>query len=126
MFKAARDYKESTGRVLFDDVIAREIRDDERVIARNAHWIAFVPYAARYPFEIHVAPLQPVADLASLSSEQSDAFPEIALEVMKRLDGVFGIEMAYIAACIKHQFELVAIFCVYIGKLPACVALQEN
>ena len=72
-------------------------KDGDRIIAKNAHWIAFVPYAARYPFEIHLAPLQPVADLAGLSPEQSDAFPEISLEIMRRLDGVFGIEMAYIA-----------------------------
>ena len=42
--------------------------------------------------------MRPVADLAALDSAQCDAFGEIALEVMKRLDGVFGIEMAYIAA----------------------------
>ena len=98
MLAAAKSYKESTGNVLFDEVIAREIRDDERIIARNDRWIAFVPYASRYPFEIHVAPLNPVADLAALTQEDRDAFPVIALEVMKRLDGVFGIEMAYIAA----------------------------
>ena len=60
--------------------------------------MAYVPYAARYPFEIHVAPLQPVADLTELSQAQCDSYPAIALEVMKRLDGVFGISMAYIAA----------------------------
>ena len=98
MLKAASDFNSKTGKNLFDEVVAREIRDEERIVARNSEWIAFVPYAARYPFEIHVAPLKPVADLAELSVEQSDAFPEVALEVMKRLDGVFGIEMAYIAA----------------------------
>jgi UDPglucose--hexose-1-phosphate uridylyltransferase len=98
MLRVAREYKESTGHVLFDDVVAREIRDEIRIIARNSEWIAFVPYASRYPYEIHVAPLRPVADLAELSPTAADAYPEIALEVMKRLDGVFGIEMAYIAA----------------------------
>jgi UDPglucose--hexose-1-phosphate uridylyltransferase len=44
-----------------------------------------------------VAPLSPVEDLAGLSEAQSDAFPSIALEVTKRLDGVFNIPMAYIA-----------------------------
>jgi len=97
MLAAAVAYKKSTGKVLFDEVISREIRDHERIIARNDRWIAFVPYASRYPFEIHVAPLNPVADLAALSEADRDAFPQIALEVMKRLDGVFGIEMAYIA-----------------------------
>ena len=98
MLAAANSYKESTGKVLFDEVIAREIREQERIIAQNNRWIAYVPYASRYPFEIHVAPLNPVADLANLTAEDRDAFPAIALEVMRRLDGVFGIEMAYIAA----------------------------
>ena len=98
MLETARTYFATTGRILFDDIVAREIKDGERVIARNDQWIAYVPYAARYPFEIHVTTLRPVPDLAALDSAQCDAFPEIALEVMKRLDGVFGIEMAYIAA----------------------------
>lgn len=98
MLNAANKYMETTGKVLFDEVLAREIRDQERIIARNDRWIAFVPYASRYPFEIHVAPLNPVADLVGLNEADRDAFPEIALEVMARLDGVFGIEMAYIAA----------------------------
>jgi len=98
MLAAAVSYKNSTGKILFDEVIAREIRESERIVAQNDRWIAFVPYASRYPFEIHVAPLSPVADLTGLTPEDRDAFPEIALEVMKRLDGVFGIEMAYIAA----------------------------
>jgi UDPglucose--hexose-1-phosphate uridylyltransferase len=80
------------------DIVAREIHDDVRIMARNKHWIAYVPYAARYPFEIHVAPLKPVADLALISDIAADAFPEIALEVLKRLDGVFGMPMAYMAS----------------------------
>ena len=97
MLAVAQLHFANTGSVLFDDVVARELKDGDRIVAKNAHWVAFVPYAARYPFEIHVAPLHPVADLAELSTEQSDAFPEVALEALRRLDGVFGIEMAYIA-----------------------------
>ena len=94
----ARAHHAKTGRVLMDDIVAREIHDDVRIIARNKQWIAYVPYAARYPFEIHVAPLKPVADLALISDIAADAFPEIALEVLKRLDGVFGMPMAYMAS----------------------------
>jgi UDPglucose--hexose-1-phosphate uridylyltransferase len=98
MLLAARQYFEKTGRVLFDDLVAREIQDEIRIVAKNDHWIAFVPFASRYPFEIHVAPLVPVADLTELSPQACDAFPEIAIEVLQRLDGVFEIPMAYIAA----------------------------
>jgi UDPglucose--hexose-1-phosphate uridylyltransferase len=98
MLAAADKYKKETGKILFDEVVARELLDEERIVARNDRWIAYVPYAARYPFEIHVTPLNPVADLTELTDLDRDAFPEIALEVTRRLDGVFGIEMAYIAA----------------------------
>jgi UDPglucose--hexose-1-phosphate uridylyltransferase len=98
MLEVAKKYSEQTGKVLFDEIIAREILDQERIIARNDRWIAFVPYASRYSFEIHVAPLNPVADLTGLTDADRASFPEIALEVTRRLDGVFGIEMAYIAA----------------------------
>lgn len=97
MLAVAQKHHAQNGTVLFDDVLAREIKDQVRIVAQNKHWIAYVPYAARYPFEIHLAPLSPVADLAQLTSTQADAFPEISLEVMRRLDGVFGIQMAYIA-----------------------------
>ena len=98
MLEVAKAHHQKTGRVLFDDVLARELRDGDRVIAKNEHWVAFTPYASRYPFEIHVAPLQPVADLAQLAPAACDSFPSLAIEVMQRLDGVFGIDMAYIAA----------------------------
>ncbi|MBU6242972.1 MAG: galactose-1-phosphate uridylyltransferase [Acidobacteria bacterium] len=98
MLAVAKAHKERTGRVLLDDVVAREISDEVRIVARNADWIAYVPYASRYPFEIHLAPLKSVADLADLSDAQADTFSQISQEVFLRLDGVFGIEMAYIAA----------------------------
>ena len=98
MLEVARAHHAKTGRVLFDDVVARELRDEVRVITRNEHWLAYTPYASSYPFEIHIAPLQPVADLTELTPAARDSFPAIAIEIMQRLDGVFGVDMAYIAA----------------------------
>jgi len=98
MLDAANSHLAKTGRVLLDDVIAREMKDKKRIICENAEWIAFVPYAARYPFEIHIAPKRTVAAMADLDEAQSELFAPIAKEALSRLDGVFGIEMAYIAS----------------------------
>ena len=98
MLAVARKYKEDFGKVLFDEILKRELTDKVRIVCQNEFWVAYVPFAARYPYEIHLAPLSPVADLTELSKAQCDAFPAIALEVTKRLDGIFGIPMAYIAA----------------------------
>ena len=98
MLAVAQEHFDKTGIPLISSVIEREIKDQSRIIAENEHWIAYVPYAARYPYEIHVAPKEFAPDLAALSDEVADAFPAIAKEVLLRLDGVFGIPMAYIAA----------------------------
>ena len=98
MLQVANDHLVATGKVLLDEVIKREIKDKKRIISQNSEWIAYVPYAARYPFEIHIAPIQGVSNMSGLNEKQSTAFAPIAKEVLTRLDGVFGIEMAYIAS----------------------------
>ena len=98
MLKAAKKFYKETGKIALEEIIKREVKDKVRIVTENDHWIAYVPFAARYPFEIHVAPKRSVADLAELSDEQADAYPSIAKEVLQRLDGLFGIDMAYIAA----------------------------
>lgn len=98
MLQVAQEHFDKTGIPLLTSIIEREIKDQVRIISQNEHWIAYVPYAARYPFEIHVAPKVFVPDFAELSETVADAFPGIAKEVLLRLDGVFGIPMAYIAA----------------------------
>lgn len=98
MLAAAQEHFARTGKVLLDDIVARELKDRIRIVAENSDWVAYVPYASRYPFEIHLSPKQSVADLAGLTEAQCDSFPEIAKEVLQRLDGVFEMKMAYIAA----------------------------
>ncbi len=98
MLAVAKEHYQKTHKPLITSIIEREIKDEVRIIAQNEHWIAYVPFAARYPFEIHVAPKKFVPDFAELSEDVADTFPVLAKEVLQRLDGVFGIEMAYIAA----------------------------
>ena len=98
MLKIATDHLAKHSRPLLTDIIAREVKDEVRIVAQNSDWIAYVPFASRYPFEIHIAPKVFTADLAELTDAQADAFGAIAKESLHRLDGVFGIEMAYMAS----------------------------
>ena len=52
----------ATGRVLFQDIIAAERTDGRRIIAENDTAIAFVPYFARYAYEVYVAPKSDASD----------------------------------------------------------------
>ena len=98
MLDVATSHLEKTGRVLLDDIVARELKDEVRIVSQNEDWIAYVPYASRYPFEIHLAPRRSVADFIQLDESASQSFAPIAKEVLQRLDGVFGLAMPYIAS----------------------------
>jgi len=99
MLAAARRHAAETGgRSLFADVLRAERDLGDRVIATNEHWTAFVPAAARWPFEVLVAPHRRVPDLPALSTEECEAFAPLYLEVLRRFDGLFGPPIPYIAA----------------------------
>ncbi|MCW2778700.1 MAG: galT [Frankiales bacterium] len=94
---AARRYRTRTGRSLYDDLVAAEVADGSRLVAANRSWVAFVPAAARWPFEVHLYPRDRVADLPALSEDQRHDFGPVYLEVLQRLDGLFGLRMPYVA-----------------------------
>jgi UDPglucose--hexose-1-phosphate uridylyltransferase len=95
MLSSARSYEDGN---LFADVLAAELSSGERIVVANEHWTAFVPATAHWPYEIHLYPNRQVPDLPALSGEERDAFGPAYLEVLRRLDGLFGIPMPYIAA----------------------------
>ncbi len=98
MLAAAKQYAERTGRVLLADLLAAEREAGVRVVASGEHWTAYVPAAARWPFEVHVVPHRQVTDLAALTEEESAGFAPVYLDVLRRFDALFGSPMPYISA----------------------------
>ena len=49
MLAASAAHRRRTGRNLFDDLLAAERADGERIVIAGEHWTAFVPSAARWP-----------------------------------------------------------------------------
>jgi UDPglucose--hexose-1-phosphate uridylyltransferase len=98
MLDSARGYAAGTGGNLFDDMVAAEAADGRRVVARNEEWIAFVPAAARWPYEVMIFPARRVPDLPGLDEAAREGFGGLYLDVLGRLDALFGTPMPYIAA----------------------------
>lgn len=83
---------------LFADTLKAERASGERVVASNEHWTAFVPFAARWPFEVHIYPHRQVPDLPALTAEERAAFAPLYTSVLRALDGLFGLAMPYVSA----------------------------
>ncbi|MFJ5265961.1 galactose-1-phosphate uridylyltransferase [Streptomyces sp. NPDC088387] len=89
MLRQVAAHKEATGgQNLFDAVLERELAD-ERVVLTSEHWVAFVPYAAHWPYEVHLYPRRRVPDLLALDEAARTEFPQIYLELLKRFDRIF-------------------------------------
>ena len=89
MLGQAREHRNRHGTNLFGDMLAREIDDRTRIIARTDAFTAFVPFAARWPVEVHIYPNRFVHHLGDLDEDEIDGFTGIYLDVLKRLDRVY-------------------------------------
>lgn len=90
---------ESVSRVdaLFDRLLEFEQRGD-RVVLQGEHWTAFVPFAARWPLEIHMLPNRHVADLAETTDAERDELALLYPRILRGLDALYDTPTPYIAA----------------------------
>jgi UDPglucose--hexose-1-phosphate uridylyltransferase len=102
MLRQASDYRVSHGGNLFADLLAREVQDGSRVVVRTDLFTAFVPFAARWPVEVHIYPNRFVHNLLELAAAELDDFARIYLDVLRRFDRMYSSPLPYISAL--HQF----------------------
>nr|WP_202401072.1 galactose-1-phosphate uridylyltransferase [Microbacterium sp. TL13] len=69
-----------------------------RVVLRGEHWTAFVPFAARWPIEVHVLPHRHVADLAETTDAERDELAPFYLRLLRGIDALYDTPTPYIAA----------------------------
>jgi UDPglucose--hexose-1-phosphate uridylyltransferase len=87
---------------LFADLLASEVADGSRIVARTDLFTAFVPFAARWPVEVHIYPNRFVHNLIDLSDAELDDFAQIYLDVLRRFDRMYSGPLPYISAL--HQY----------------------
>ena len=73
-----------------------EIKYGKRILNETRSFVAFVPYAARVPYEVHIYPRAHVASLSELEPDL-DELGVVARDVVKRYSAVFD-EVAYVMA----------------------------
>ena len=98
MLDRAREHEERTGRGLLADVLAAEVEAARRIVTAGAHWTAYVPAAARWPFEVHLVPHRRVPDLPALDEAERAELAEVYRDLLARFDRVFDDPLPYVAA----------------------------
>ncbi|MFI5719415.1 galactose-1-phosphate uridylyltransferase [Nocardia sp. NPDC051750] len=82
---------------LFQRILDSE-RAGGRVVLAGEMWTAFVPFAARWPIEVHLLPHRHIPDLAATSEAERDELVTLYLRLLRGIDSLYDDPTPYIAA----------------------------
>lgn len=93
---AQQRYTRETGRGLFGDIIAAEQADGRRILFEDEHAVAFVPYFARYAYEVYVAPKRAVPHLHALNDTEAASLARALKDITVRFDNLWQQPFPYV------------------------------
>lgn len=82
---------------LMADILAFE-RKSERVLIEGEHFTVFVPFAARWPVEVHMLPHRHVPDLAAATGDERDEIARLYRRIVRAADLLYDTPTAYVGA----------------------------
>ena len=94
--RASQHHFAETGRILFQDVIRAEKEDGRRIICENESAIAFIPYFARYAYEVFVAPKVTHPSIATISNDELADFAALLKQVLVKFDNLWQMPFPYV------------------------------
>ena len=98
--KKLQEQIELVGEDFFERLLQSE-SNTERVLIETEDFLSFVPFAARWPIEIHILPKRHIGNLTELSESETKQFAEIYQKLLGALDNLYDSPTPYIAAI--HQ-----------------------
>jgi len=101
LLSQGKKYREIHNRSMLDDVVAKELLADERIVFQDRSWVVFVPHAARWPYEIQVHPLRSISSISELNDVEIEALSSLIPMLINALDGLFDNPLPYMAGWIQ-------------------------
>jgi UDPglucose--hexose-1-phosphate uridylyltransferase len=96
MLKSQRHHHQQYKRTLLQDLLAKEISDEKRIVFKGKSTTAFIPVCARYPYEMWVMPDRPVAFPHELSKEELDDLALTLKTVLMKYENLWKKPFPYL------------------------------
>lgn len=103
--KACHKHRQLNGTNLFQDILTAELQDGGRVLAENELALAFIPFFARYAYEVMIMPKQHYATLLEIPEQDLAAMAEVYALVMRMLDMNAGHTFPYVMSLQQAQVK---------------------
>lgn len=83
--EAARNYYFQEKRCVYCEMMEEELEQGERVIMQNRDFTAFIPYAARFPFETWILPKRHQSSFSEITMDERQSLADILHDILSRL-----------------------------------------
>ena len=90
-----KNYWNRNKRSLLVDYLDQELEKKERIVLKNEHFVALVPYWAVWPYETMIIPRRQMQHIGQLTSEEEKAYAEILKQLTIKYDNLFQTSFPY-------------------------------
>ena len=84
----AERYFGVNGACVFCDIIKHEKKEKKRIVYENDYFLAFCPYASKFPFNVWVIPKKHESQFENSSKNQINEFADATMEVLYSLERI--------------------------------------
>lgn len=96
-----QEFWKKTGKSLLQSYLQQELKINERILVRNDHFVALIPFWAVWPYEVMIAPLNHYQDISQLNELETKSYADIIKKVTVMYDNLFKTSFPYSAGI--HQ-----------------------
>lgn len=98
---SSRKFFKKTKKCLHCNVIREEKKLKERVVFENKHILAFVPFYARWPYEVHLYPKKHISSLLQMNRSETVDFAQALKKVTSAYDNLFSFPFPYMMVLLQ-------------------------
>ena len=89
----AKAYFELTGKNLFDAIRGQEIEDGSRIVFEKERFVAFIPFFADFPYEVHIHPHGSERSLLDFVEKDGLLLMRAIRLMVRTYDSLYGFEL---------------------------------
>lgn len=108
LFKRKFEFYQQKGRKLLRDIVDEEIRNEERILLQNDDFVAYLPFASSFPFEIIIASRKDVASVCMLDESaiyNLGLISERVINALYKSLGEIAFNLSFITPPINANFQ---------------------
>ncbi len=99
--ESSKKYQRKIRSCLLCDILKKERKDGSRLVCENESFTAFIPFYARYPYEVHLLSRRHLGSLTEMSEKEHYHLALLLKDLLIRYDGLWKRSLPYMM--VMHQ-----------------------